>query len=194
MTRAHSDYQRVYVTSALSLYRSRDTYKRVEPILDAAMPSIVGYTAEYRVSDLDTFKLMSTLDHLVDLPTRRMINTLPQRNFHLSCRKLLSVVACAAHVADHINTFALEYQLPIPQAIKRASLRRCNVAMLEEAALDLSGTSPDGLDARAIGIIRRVAEEALMRYHGHAQEDVRTYETLLAYMGEVFRLANLQSQ
>lgn len=186
------DYQRLYITSALKLCISPAIHDRVYDVLDSARSLIVGYVAECHASDLDTITLLSALDGLVDTPTRRMINTLPQYNFHLAMRKLLAVVACAAHIADHINTYALEYQVPIPQALKRTSLRHCSMPMLQETAPDQSGCSPDGLDARALGIVRRIAEESIMQYHGHSVPDALTPATLLAYMTSIYTAANLQ--
>lgn len=188
----NSQHHRVFVKPSLNLCNGEHTSPRTTETLQAAQPHLVGYVTRLGVSDHDTDALMAQFDTLVTVPPRRMLMTLPQCNYYASLRKLLSVVACAAHIADHINTYAITYQLPIPHALKRASLRHCNHAMLQEAAPDLSGMSPDNLDARAIGIVRRVAEESLMWYHGYDQTDVWTDVTLLDYLADVYRAAGLQ--
>ena len=184
-------YQRVYVKHALTLLDNPTIHDRVYDVLDSARSLIVGYIAEYQVSDLDTITLLSALDSLVDTPSRCMINTLPQYNFFLSLRKLLSVVACAAHIADVKNTYALTYQVPLPQAIKRTSLHHCNTPMLLEAAPDLTGQSPSGLDVRALGIVRRVAEESIAVYHGYAVAEIATAPALITYLTDIYSAARL---
>ena len=184
-------YQRVYVKHALTLLDNPSLLDRVLPRMDAARPHIVEYIAEYQVSDLDTITLLSALDSLVDTPTRRRLNTLPQYNFHLAMRKLLSVVACAAHVADTINTFALEHQVPIPQACKHTSLHHCSTLLLREATPDQTGASATGLDVRALGIIRRVAEESIAVYHGYAVAEIATAPALITYLTDIYSAARL---
>lgn len=185
------DYQRVYVTPALKLMQNPSVHDRVQPVLDAARPHIVGYISKYPVSDHDTDGLTRALDTLVDTPTRRMLNTLPQYNFFLSLSKLLSVVACAAHIADAINTYAQEYQVPIPQACKHTSLHHCNTQLLRVAAPDLTGQSPSGLDVRALGIVRRVAEESIAVYHGYAVAEIATAPALITYLTDIYSAARL---
>ena len=185
------DYQRVYVTPALKLVQNQTVHDRVQPVLDAARPHIEGYISQYPVSDADTLSLLRVVDDLVDTPTRRMLSTLPQYNFFLSLRKLLSVVACAAHIADTINTYAQEYQVPIPQACKHTSLHHCSALMLREAAPDLTGQMDSGLDVRALGIIRRVAEESIAVYHGYALDEVATPAPLIDYLTNIYSAAGL---
>ena len=191
-------YQRVYVTHALEIISSRkpSVVEDAKLALSQAQPHIIAFlrceNPHQRPSDLKADQLIAAFNELVPYPSVYMLRSrggVPQRNASTVVRKLLSAVALACNWCDVALQFQRFHNMPLEEALRKTSFRYCSQPLMFDAAVGTSpsSTSPDGLDAKAVGIIRHLGEDCLRHYAGCDQPDAVSDLYLMEYVAQVLR-------
>ncbi|MFM7008165.1 MAG: hypothetical protein ACKO0Z_02330 [Betaproteobacteria bacterium] len=191
-------YQRVFVTHALEIVNSynnnaADTATRA---LASAQPYIVAFLKgsedNYRPSDREADQLIFTFNELAPCPSTLMLRSRggsPQRNIATVVRKLLSVIAATCNFCDVVLQYQRYHNIPLEDALKKASFRYCNTVLLHDAAIDTApnSSSPDSLDNKAVGIIRHLGEDCLRYHYGYDQPNAVSDITLMQFVDTVLK-------
>ena len=191
-------YQRVFVKHALDIVSSRNTtaFDDAKLALAQAQPYIVAFlrfeNPHQRPSDHKADQMIVAFNDLVPCPTTLMLRSrygAPHRNVATTVRKLLSAVALACNWCDVALQYQRFYNTPLEDALRKTSFRYCSQPLMWDATADTApnSDSPDGLDNKAVGIIRHLGEDCLRHYGGISQPCVVSSPHLVDYVAQVLR-------